>query len=304
MADSCCFVQLPHPGREADPRGGRAWSTLAATHARKFMQVRGEWIQADGSAGSGDLWAWGEWEPQSRLLRSLCQPDTLAYPAYLWLPYYAIPDNGCEELHNTDPFIFGDRILYSNCGQPRSPRLRSLERGSVIAFGSRKADQWLLDTVLVVAGFVDYSPAWARSDLAGRAPVAFLDVTGGPLEDNSRDATCTPAPKRRNRCGGLRASQDPDATLRLYRGATPTHPVHGMFSFFPAKPAGGDTGFPRPGVELPAPHFNNKLQRGHKQSCGLSGKTLVRLWDCLAEQVHDAGLVLGTRAVPPPRHEA
>ena len=77
-----------------------------------------------------------------------------------------------------------------------------------------------------------------------------------------------------------------------------------MFSFFPAKPAGGDTGFPRPGVELPAPHFNNKLQRGHKQSCGLSAKTLVRLWESLAEQVHDAGLVLGTRAAPPPRHEA
>ena len=32
------------------------------------------------------------------------------------------------------------------------------------------------------------------------------------------------------------------------------HPqVHGMFSFFPAMPAGGDTGFPRPGVELPRP---------------------------------------------------
>ena len=180
----------------------------------------------------------------------------------MWLPYYAIPDNGCEELHNTDPFIFGDRILYSNCGQPSSPRLRSLDRGSVIAFGSRKADQWLLDTVLVVVDFVDYSPAWGRSDLAGRAPVALLDVTGGPLEDNSRDATCTPALKRRSRCGGLRASHDRDATLRLYRGATPTHPVHGMFSFFPAMPAGGGTGFPRPGVELPAPHFNKQAAAG------------------------------------------
>ena len=77
-----------------------------------------------------------------------------------------------------------------------------------------------------------------------------------------------------------------------------------MFSFFPAMPAGGDTGFPRPGVELPAPHFNIRLQRGHKQSCGLSGKTLVRLWESLAEQVRDAGLVLGTRAALPPRHEA
>ena len=50
-------------------------------------------------------------------------------------------------------------------------------------------------------------------------------------------------------------------------------------------------------------HFN-RLQRKHKQSCGLSAKTLVRLWESLAEQVHDAGLVLGTRAAPPPRHEA
>ena len=46
-------------------------------------------------------------------------------------------------------------------------------------------------------------------------------------------------------------------------------------------------------------HFN-RLQRKHKQSCGLSAKTLVRLCEPLAEQVHDAGLVLGTRATPPP----
>ena len=52
----CGDLELPHPGREAGPRGGRAWSTLAATYARKFMQARGEWIQADGSACSGDLW--------------------------------------------------------------------------------------------------------------------------------------------------------------------------------------------------------------------------------------------------------
>ena len=301
MANSCCFVQFPHPGREAGPRSGHVWSTLKANHARKFMQLRGEWIEADGTTGSGDLWAWGEWEPQSRLLRRLRQPDPLTYPACLWLPYYAIPDNSCEGLHNTDPFIFGDQMLYSNCRQPSSPRLRSLDRGSVIAFGSRKADQWLLDTVLVVADFVDYSPAWARSDLASMTPAAFLDVTGGPLQDNRRDATCTPAPKRPNHCGGRRASRDPDATLRLYRGATPTRPVHGMFSFFPAMPAGGDAGFARPGVELPEPYFNPKLPRSPKQSCGLTEQTMARLWESLAAQVHDAGLVLGTRAASPQR---
>lgn len=303
MADSCCFVQFPHPGREAGPRVGRAWNTLNATHARKFMQLRGEWIRADGSTRSGDQWAWGEWEPQSRLLRRLHQPDALAYPACLWLPYYAISEDGCQGLHNTDPFIFGDQFLYSNCKQPRSPRLRSLDHGSVIAFGSRKAGRWLLDTVLVVAGFVDYSPAWARSDLAGLVPATFLDVTGGPLEDNNHDATCTPAPRLRKRCGGQQAS-DPDATFRLYWGATPTDRVHGMFSFFPAMPAGGDTGFPRPGVALPEPYFNNRVQRGHKQSRGLSRNTVVRLWKSLATQVCDAGLVLGTHAALPQRRDA
>ena len=192
MADSCCFVQFPHPGREARLRGGSAWNTLDATHARKFMQMQGEWIRADGSARSGELWAWGEWEPQSRLLRRLHQPDALAHPACLWLPYYAIPEDGCEGLHNTDPFIFGDQILYSNCKQSSSPRLRSLARGSLIAFGSRKAGRWLLDTVLVVADFIDYSPAWARSDLADLVPATFLDVTGGPLEDNSDDIDMHP----------------------------------------------------------------------------------------------------------------
>ena len=223
---------------------------------------------------------------------------------YLWCPYYAIPDGGCEGLHNTDPFIFGERILYSNCRQPSSPRLRSLDCGSVIAFGSEKAGQWLLDTVLVVADSVDYSPAWARSDLAALVPETFLDVTGGPLQDNSGDATCAPAPKRPNGCGGRRASSDPDTTFRLYRGATPADRVHGMFSFFPAMPAGGDEGFPRPGVELPQLYFNPRVRQGHKQSCDLAEQALVRLWESLAAQVHDADLVLGTRAALPERREA
>lgn len=299
MADSCCFVQFPHPGREADPRSGHAWSFRTASHARKFMQMRGGWIEADGTTGSGDLWAWGEWEPQSRLLRRLRQPDPISSPACLWLPYYTIPDDGCEGLHNTDPFIFGDQMLYSNCRQSSSPRLRSLDRGSVVVFGSRKADRWLLDTVLVVADFVDYSPVWARSDLAGTVPATFLDVTAGPLQDNSRHATCISERKRPNPCGGRRANCDPDATLRLYRGATPNQPVHGMFSFFPAMPAGGDSGFARPGVELPEPYFNPRLTRGHKQSCGLAAQTLTRLWELLAAQVYDAGLVLGTHAALP-----
>ena len=304
MADSCCFVQFPHPGAEhrPGPSGGRSWNTLAAAHARKFMQLAGRWIDTDGNTANGDLWAWGEWEPQSQLLRRLDGPRARGYPEYLWHPYYVIPEGGFRGLHNTDPFIFGERFLYSNCKQPTSPRLRSLDRGSVIAFGSSKSGRWLLDTVLVVAGFVDYPLTAVRSTLAGLAPETFLDVTGGPLAANSRHDGCGPAPEQRTGCGGgRRAGDGSDTALRLYWGATPQDPVQGMFSFFPAMPEGHAEGFPRPNIELPGRYFTESLPRGHKQSCGLTAETVAVLWDSLTEQVDAAGLVLGTHAALPER---
>ena len=281
--------------------GGRGWNTLAASHARKFMQLSGEWTGSDGSTGNGDLWAWGEWEPQSHLLRRLEGPRERGYPQYLWHPYYEVPEGGCGGLYNTDPFIFGDRFLYSNCRQTSSTRLRSLGRGSVIAFGSHKAHRWVLDTVMVVAGSVDYLPLRARSELAGLVPEVFVDVTAGPLEDNRRDTSCGAAPVRRSGCGAG-AGNDADLKLRLYWGATPQDPVGGMFSFFPAMPAGRSQGFPRPGIKLPDWCFTESLRQRHKQSCGLSEESMKQLWMLLAAQVHEAGLVLGTHAaLPSPR---
>ena len=268
------------------------------------MQTRGEWIEADGRIRRGDLWAWGEWEAQSQLLRRLEGPKALGYPKYLWHPYYVIPDEGYGGLHNTDPFIFGERFLYSNCKQLSGKRIRSLARGSVIAFGSLKADQWVLDTVLVVSDFVDYIAAQVPSALAGFVPEAFLDVTGGPLADNDEDAKCGPEPDSRTGCGGGTRADAQGATLRLYRGATPKDPVHGMFSFFPAMPEGGTRGFARPSVHLPRFCFNQKLPRNHKLKCDLDEEKLHQLWEYLVAQVHDAGLVVGTHAALPQRRHA
>ena len=123
--------------------------------------------------------------------------------------------------------------------------------------------------------------------LKGMVPDAFLSVTGGPLTD----------PKLANRpeMGGL----------RLYQGATPNDPVHGMFSFFPVT-AGGDSGFPRPLIEdLPDKYINPKSFRAPsglttQRSCA----ELSDLWNRLVEQVRSAGLVLGTHAaLPPERRE-
>ena len=182
MADNRRFIQLSHPGSEATRVCGEAWHSTADGHQRKFMQFNGRWTAENGDKHRDQLWAWGEWEAQSELLRGLDCPGGPELPISLWSPFYAVTDD-CRELHNTDPFIFGERFLYSNCQQwgTRRNGLRCLDRGSVIAFGSRVSREWVLDTVLVVEDFIDYEAKDVRSMLADSTPEAFLEVTGAPI---------------------------------------------------------------------------------------------------------------------------
>ena len=289
VADRRCFVQFPHPGHEHKPdsRGRKEWNKFEHKHARKFMEFEGEWVEEDGASSRGILRAWGEWEAESELISKLIQPgQNSQYPRYLWHPFY-VPRNSYENLHNTDPFIFGKRFLYSNCRQPRGSRgsgLKRLGRGSVIAFGSgRKIGgewKWVLDTVLVVADSVEYMTPEARRMLADMTSDAFLTVTGGPLEDNG------------------------EASFRLYTGATPDDPVDGMYSFFPAKPVRYDAAFPRPIIYLPGEYLtpsNCRAPKGLRRE--RSVEELRGLWESLVSQVRREGLVLGTRAALPERRE-
>lgn len=291
MVDKRCFVQFSHPGSEHRPdRSGKiGWNKNR--HKRKFMQLCGKWIERDGRKRSGDLWTWGEWEPESDCARKFDTRDG-HHPRYLWCPYYS-PKNSYHLLLNTDPFIFGKHFLYSNCLQLHHCGLKHLEQGSVIAFGSGKKvgseRKWMLDTVLVIGDSILYDPLDPHAALKDWVPDAFLHVTGGPL-------TYDPKMKK------LTAKDPEKRKLRLYRGATPDDPICGMFSFFPAKPASSKSGFPRPFVDLQHKCFNSRnwqAPKGHQ--CDLSPAELRCLWNLLVAQVRDAGLVLGTRAKVPPR---
>ena len=285
MAHNLRFVQFSHPGREHEPdsSGGKSWNPSKYQHARKFMEFSGKWMEDDGRVKSGNLRAWGEWEAESDLLCGLVQSCQYSqYPRYLWRPYYVYRDN-YRCLHNTDPFIFGERFLYSNCKQQALSGLRQLGRGSMIVFGSGKKiageRKWVLDTVLVVSDSLMYAAPETRRGLGGVVPEAFLTVTGGPMVD-SKDQT----------------------SYRLYRGATPADPVEGMFSFFPAMPSDGDVGFPRPVVDLPGEYFNPgswQAQKGLRRNC--TSDELREIWGSLADQVRRAGLLLGTHAALPER---
>ena len=287
MDGNRCFIQFPHPGPEHKPdrSGGKDWSPIVRNgrmvpHARKFMEFDGKWIGEDGRTGSGKLRAWGEWEAESDIIRELIQPgQDSRYPRYLWHPFY-IPKDNYRLLHNTDPFIFGEQFLYSNCKQRSLPGLIRLERGSVIAFGSKVAGEWkwALDTVFVVANSLMYVASEARQALADATSEVFLAVTGGSIMAREK------------------------ASFRLYFGATPEDPVDGMYSYFPAMPAQGDAGFPRPAIELPSEYFNPRAFRGPK---GVRSKRtseeLREIWNSLAVQTLEAGLVLGTHAALPER---
>ncbi len=218
-------------------------------------------------------------------------------PRYLWKPYWARKEcYAC--VHNTDPFIFVKHFLYSNCRQANSIGLWSLDRRSVIAFGNGETihgkRKWVLDTVLVVHDFVEYDMHDARTALKNWASDTFLNVTGGPLSDYPDNTAPSGA------CAPKCAPTSPQ--LRLYRGATPNEPVHGMFSFFPAVPECRDSSFPQPLVDLPCKYFNPKNWRAAKGT--REERTLDELgslWDSLVAQVRSKDVVLGRLAELPKR---
>ena len=318
MSNKSCFVQFPHPGTEHDIKSGSDWNKNVNNrpHRRKFMQFSGKWIEEDGKKGGGDLWAWGEWEAESILKREFkdvgVYEEGSALPRYLWEPEYAVRSN-YDGLHNTDPFIFGESFLYSNCKQRttktnKATNLQNLERGSVIVFGSGKGVEgerkWMLDTVFVVSEFVDYDPLTMRMKVEDKwedlkfkddwiPPGAFYHVVVGPFGYKPRELN-----SRRPETG---------PTHRLYRGATPDDCVDGMYSFFPTIPAKCDLPFARPFVDFGEGekcHLNPRFWQGTKGATkDLDVGKRVELWTKLVDCVFKRGLFLGTHGAIPERRE-
>jgi hypothetical protein len=284
MKDRRCFVQFIHPGGEHGPDDGDIKRWNLGDHRRKFLRTTGAYVE-NGRPKEASIVFWGEWEPPSRVVRRFGdQRDGL--PAFLDQPLSPVPErDGWRQ--NTDPFVFGDRFLYTGCMQHtrRGPtQLRHMLPGSVVLFGSCHArSRFVLDTVFVVAGFVDHGARDVRRALAEYVPDEYWDVTLDPWYSGS-------IPEGR--------------TFRLYFGATPDGPLGEMFSFFPALPAatGKFPQFARPEIRLPgfiAPH----LTQGKKIARDLSQAEIAELWDDVARQVVDAGLVLAVRADLPETEE-
>lgn len=251
------------------------------------MQIRGHSIEQPGSGeDEQELLFWGEWEPESVVER--LDQSANGSPRWLHTPYYVRPNgyspNG-HVLQNTDPFVFGERFLYTLCRQWRqatnSPTLlRDLSGGSLILFGSLKDGEFVLDTVFVVAdGVLHDSSTWAN-ELEGRVSETYLDVTIRPTYE---------------------WGTNPE--LRLYSGATYEESVNGMFSFVPCRPAQAPVAtFARPPIRLDG-FVTPGLMMGFKTARDVPVEQVRELWEEVVEQVSEHDLALGTRFDLPPRRD-
>jgi hypothetical protein len=288
MDEKLCFVQFLHPGGEHGPDGGsiKGWNRKA--HKRKFLVGPGRYIAGD-KLLAGEIEFWGEWEPESRV-KAIADPIPHG-PHFVYEPYYVMPKSYAK-LQNTDPFVFGKQFHYTVCQQRTeisATQLRYLKQGSVILFGSRVQDSFVLDTVFVVDRWIDYNRNNCEKKLKEAISPEYKQVTISALfHEHSERKFCTPAGQQES--------------LRLYFGASYKKPLGDMYSFFPSQPhKDGSKGFARPTIKLPGKVTDNQSQKYKLTPCS-NLDDISQLWQEVVEQVRTQGLALGVYAEMPKRH--
>jgi hypothetical protein len=283
MADELAFVQFPHPGGEHGPDTDdpslKRWEHGKHEHRRKFMRAPGRWrSEMESTSQAGEIVFWGEWEADSSV--SAIADRCTGGPAWEHRPFFEGSQNAPAGAvaQNTDPFVFGERFLYTFCRQPGNSRLRQLAPGSLILFGSKKSGSFVLDTVFVVADYVDHTRDTYGELAVSRTSEVF------------RAATLEPMYAWQGTHGG-----------RLYFAATADQPVRGMFSFAPCLPAEARGTFARPAIELPGLVKPTLAMQARTTRVGAL-EDVHQIWRHVVDQVLDAGLALGTRVeLPCPR---
>ena len=274
-------VQFIHPGNEhkVSKDGWTKWND--GMHARKFMVARSRLIDSSGTTDETECLFWGEWEGPSQSVYSWSPsadlPKNLVVPRFPGTPRYV------AGLQNTDPYVFGDCFKYTLCKQVnkngRESGLTRLLPGTLVLFGSKVHNRFVLDTALVVSErTVSHSRHTWRNELQNLSST-YVSVT---LEQMYNDP-----------------NTHDEAQYKLYLGATDLFPYNDTFSFFPAMPASAEPlQFARPNIQLEG-IINQKLMMGQKFSA-MNHTAIRSCWQTVVQQVHDAGLGLGTFAEEPP----
>lgn len=217
------IVQFVHPGFEyqtrkhVGPRSQRSgvmeWKEGKSAHDRKFMLTGGSLFDPETGEDhiSVPIAFWGEWEGPSVFWR--IDPAGKPGPSILHAP---LRPTECPTtpVQNTDPMVFGNAFIYSNCMQRTYRSLRSLSPGSIVLFGRYSREDgtpaFSLDTCLVID--------------RGRklSPIPFDEDTHGV--DLLEDAVLKPL-----------YTEGAREELTVYLGRRRAPNQVGPFSFFPAR---------------------------------------------------------------------
>ncbi len=242
-------------------------------HKRKFLEIEGKYLTSlDDEPEESLLCFWGEWEPESKF-RKIPDPKP-DFPKYIHTPIFIKNKNRSKkDLLDTDPFVFCNKFYYTVCQQSKKT-LRSLEKGSVILFGSRLNWKFVLDTVFVVKEYYDYDPNKYKildNKYKLKLPDVYKEVTLDLLSNE-------PSMKK---CLSKKGCLPQGMLLRFYIGATYDDPVNGMFSFFPCLPS--PKAFERPIIE--GEFIRPELKQGYKKTEVKDLNEMKKYWEKVVDQV-------------------
>jgi hypothetical protein len=260
------------------------WKPGRSAHDRKFMMSQGALLDVNAGRDHHDvpISFWGEWEGPSIYWRIDSPGKPL--PSVVHAPFRP-SERPADPVQNTDPMVFGDAFIYSNCMQAHYRALRTLNPGSIVLFGrySRVAGipAFGLDTCLVVDRMQRITPA------------PFDDTYGSDLLE---DAVIRPL--------FTEGARD-DLTVYFGRGKSDERDP---FSFFPAQLMDGEPPlFARPELRpsgaLEGIVVSGNMQ-GIKATWNLSTGDRDAIWREVVEQVTIQGCALGHHAAEPPRLDA
>jgi hypothetical protein len=285
-------VQFIHPGFEyprskVGPRssGVMAWKPGRSPHNRKFMLSMGslvDWTEGRDHR-SVPLMFWGEWEGPSVYWRVESPGKPL--PKIVHAPFRPAHWPNAP-VQNTDPMVFGDAFVYSNCLQRTYRRLRTLDPGSIVLFGrygrEGRLPSFSLDTCLVVDR-IDTAMPIANPD--GYGTDLLSDAVLGPLQ-----------------------TEGAELELSVYFGRRYSGSKAEPFSFFPAKLVLDSTPlFPRPELR-PNGALDGVVSPGNMQgikiTANLSAIQRDEIWHEVAGQVSEQGCQLAYHATAPPLLES
>ena len=185
-----------------NPHSGLYYWNNQGFHRRKCLKSLGDYKPSLDAApiNGAQIVFWGEWEPHSVFHFVPDHADNGHHPRHIHEPFFSREREGVQ---NTDPFVFGDRFLYSNCLQSK-PLMQNVPNESLILFGSEiyseDAINFVLDTVFVVQESIPINRRTVQA-IRERTSQIFVDAVLRTINLDANHRLYFSAPWSENRQG-------------------------------------------------------------------------------------------------------